>query len=138
MSLVALVLAAQAAAPALAPSASGPGIRVLSADGQPVSVELETPGGASAQLAASETPNLYQVPARCRDVPYQVLDQFGRPMATRLADLPQPGGLQLLVDRSVQGCRVITVKRGVVARDQPNPPREQYRIRPLDERSRRR
>lgn len=138
MSLVALALAAQAAAPALAPSGSGPGIRVLSADGQPVSVELEAPGAASTQLAASETPNLYQVPARCRDVPYQVLDQFGRPMATRLADLPKPGGLQLLVDRSIQGCRVITVKRGAVERDQPNPPREQYRIRPLDERSRRR
>ena len=113
-------------------------IRILSADGTPLAMELVAgPARTSPAVAAAASktlepmPNLYQVPARCRDVPYHVVDQYGRPVATRLGDLPNAGALQLLVDRSIAGCRVITVKQGVVAPDRPNPPAESYRIRPL-------
>ena len=83
------------------------------------------------QRQATPIPNGYQQPARCRDAPYHVVDQYGRPAPTRLGDLPNPGALQLLVDRKVDGCRVITVKYGVVAPDQPNPPAQSYRMQPL-------
>lgn len=135
--MIAILLAAQlSAAVAADPSA----VRVLSADGVPVSLELvassraraPTAIGPAAPPSAERMPNLYQVPARCRDVPYHVVDQYGRPLPIRLGDLPNAGALQLLVDRKIDGCRVITVKQGIVARDQPNPPPESYRIRPLE------
>lgn len=138
--MLALLAATVAAAPAPPPDAAQ-AVRVVSADGVPVSVELVSPEAAELAVAArtaSPMPNLYQVPERCRNLPYRVVDQFGRPMATRLADLPQPGGLQLLVDRRIKGCRVITVKHGRVAPDEPDPPSESYRIRPLDRPGRKR
>lgn len=117
-------------------------VRVVSADGAPVALELVKAAGAPIPASASRTatpmPNLYQVPEKCRNLTYQVVDSQGRPVATRLADLPGPGGLQLLVDRKIDGCRVITVKYGAVAPDQPNPPANRYRIRPLDGPSNRR
>ena len=128
MIAIAVVAAALAATPASA-------VRVASADGTPVSFELVSPAGtqaaSTAERTASPMPNLYQVPARCRDLPYRVVDRQGRPVARRLADLPAHGGLQLLVDRRIEGCRVITLKYGTVEPDQPNPPAEQYRVRPL-------
>lgn len=136
--MIAMFLAAAAVAAAPPPPSEPAGaVRVLRADGAPVSLELvrsaATPVAASAQKTASPMPNLYKVPERCRNLAYQVVDSQGRPVATRLADLPGPGGLQLLVDRKIAGCRVITVKYGTVAPDQPNPPANQYRIRPLGE-----
>jgi len=134
--MIALLVAAAVAAP---PPVQG--VRVASADGVPVSVQLVKPAAAQVAAAgptASPMPNLYDVPDRCRNLSYRVVDEFGRPVATRLADLPQSGGLQLLVDRRVEGCRVITVKRGVVAPDEPNPPSEKYQIQPLDRSARRR
>jgi hypothetical protein len=125
-----LAIAAVAAAPPAATNA----VRVLAADGAPVSLELVGPGGLQAAAATQPTasmPNLYQVPARCRNLAYQVVDNQGRPVATRLADLPGPGGLQLLVDRKIEGCRVITVKYGTVEPDQPNPQPNRYQVRPL-------
>lgn len=76
------------------------------------------------------TPNLFQSPENCRDAPYHVVDRYGRPPPDRLGELPR-GGLILAVDRSVNGCRVITVLRGEVRPDQPNPPADQYRYLPL-------
>jgi hypothetical protein len=132
--MIAMLLAAQlSAALAADPSA----IRVLSADGVPVSVELvasqlgRVPLTVRPPPATERMPNLYQVPPQCQNVPYHVVDQYGRPLPIRLGDLPNAGALQLLVDRKIDGCRVITVKQGVVARDQPNPPAESYRVRPL-------
>jgi hypothetical protein len=84
------------------------------------------------ERVATSTPNMYRVPEHCRNQPYQVVDSHGRPVAIRLGDLPEPGGLQLLVDRRIDGCRVITVRNGTVARDQPNPPMQSYRVRPLE------
>ena len=86
---------------------------------------------AAPERVTTSTPNIYRVPERCRHQPYQVVDSQGRPVAIRLGDLPGPGGLQLLVDRRIDGCRVITVRNGTVARDQPNPPMQSYRVRPL-------
>jgi hypothetical protein len=82
-------------------------------------------------LTAGDMPNIYQAPAHCQDRPYQVVDRFGRPVPIRLADLPKAGA-QLLVDRQVNGCRVITLMSGKVSpqTDQPNPPASQYRIIP--------
>ena len=83
-------------------------VRVVSADGAPVSLELVGPVGAqiavSAEPTASPTPNLYEVPEKCRNLPYRVVDSQGRggPVATRLGDLPGPGALQLFVDRRIQ------------------------------------
>ena len=87
---------------------------------------------AAPQPGTERTPNLYRVPAGCRDTPYRVVDRFGRPVTTRLGDLPGAGAM-LLVDRKVNGCPVITLMRGgtVGARDQPNPPASQYRVLPL-------
>jgi hypothetical protein len=142
MILTALALAAalDPAAPATAtPTLSEPAgaVRVLRADGAPVSLELvrsaATPIAASAQKTAAPMPNLYKIPERCRNLAYQVVDSQGRPVAARLGDLPGPGGLQLLIDRKIDGCRVITVKHGAVAPDQPNPPANEYRVRPLAE-----
>jgi hypothetical protein len=78
------------------------------------------------------TPNLYRVPAGCRDARENVVDRSGRQVVRRLGDLPQATA-QLLVDRRVNGCPVITVMgRGVMpAPDQPNPPASQYRVSPL-------
>jgi len=64
-------------------------------------------------------PNFYRAPANCREMSYRVVDRYGRPLPIRLADLPKAGA-QLLVDRRVDGCRVITVM-GPTARDQPKP-----------------
>jgi hypothetical protein len=130
-------LAAAAVAAAPAPLEPAGAVRIVSADGAPVSLELvrsaATPIAAAAQKTAEPMPNLYQVPERCRNLAYQVVDSQGRPVATRLGDLPAPGGLQLLVDRKIEGCRVITVKYGAVAPDQPNPPANRYQLRPLAE-----
>ena len=137
--MIALLLAAQLSAEAALATPSDPSaVRVLSADGVPVSLELVASRrargalGAKPPPATERMPNLYQIPAHCRDVPYHVVDQYGRPLPIRLGDLPNAGALQLLVDRKIDGCRVITVKQGVVARDQPNPPPESYRVRPLE------
>jgi hypothetical protein len=145
LAALALAAALDSAAPAIAtptPSEPAGAVRVLRADGAPVSLELvrsaATPVAASAQKTASPMPNLYKVPERCRNLAYQVVDSQGRPVATRLADLPSAGGLQLLVDRKIGGCRVITVKYGTVAPDQPNPPANRYQVRPLGEPSNRR
>ena len=138
--MIAIVFtAALFAAPVVPASAA---IRVLAADGAPAAVEIVGPGVAqgvsTAEPVATSTPNLYQVSPRCRNLPYRVVDQEGRPVAKRLADLPGPGGLQLLVDRKVEGCRVITLKYGTVAPDQPNPPADRYQVRPLQARPDRR
>jgi hypothetical protein len=79
---------------------------------------------------AERTPNLYRQPAHCRDTTSNVVDRYGRPLTLRLGDLP-PGGLILAVDRSIAGCRVITVVRGNVMPDQPNPSNESFRFAPL-------
>jgi hypothetical protein len=78
------------------------------------------------------TPNLYRVPEACKDAPYKVVDRYGRPLPTRLGDLPKAGPM-LLVDRRVDGCPVITMMRGgtAAAPDQPNPPARQYRVVPV-------
>jgi hypothetical protein len=137
--MIAILLAAQLTAAVATDPAT---VRVVSADGAPVSLELVKAAGApmpaAAQSKTSPMPNLYKVPERCRNLTYQVVDSAGRPVATRLGDLPGPGGLQLLVDRKIDGCRVITVKYGVVSPDQPNPPASRYQIRPLGEPSNRR
>ncbi len=80
----------------------------------------------------SRMPNLYQPPAACRNAPYQVVDRYGRPLPTRLGDLPKAGPM-LLVDRRVDGCPVITLMRGdtAAAPDQPNPPPGQHRVVPV-------
>jgi hypothetical protein len=81
---------------------------------------------------AREMPNAYRVPAGCRNMPYHVVDRFGRPVLAPLGSLPTPT-LQLLVDRRIGGCPVITVARGwpPPTRDQPNPPPGQHRVQPL-------
>jgi hypothetical protein len=83
-------------------------------------------------MDVSRMPNLYAQPARCRDQPYHVVDRFGRPVTRKLGELPR-GGAQLLVDRKVGGCRVVTLMYGsdAPAPDQPNPPPGKYRIEPL-------
>jgi hypothetical protein len=68
---------------------------------------------AAATVAASpppteRTPNLYRVPAGCRSATHNVVDRYGRPLPIRLGDLPLATP-QLLVDRRVGGCPVITV-----------------------------
>jgi hypothetical protein len=135
--MIALLAAAAVAATSAPPSETASAVRIVSADGAPVSLELvrsaATPIAASAQKTAESMPNLYQVPEKCRNLAYQVVDAQGRPVATRLGDLPSPGGLQLLVDRKIDGCRVITVKYGTVTPDQPNPPANRYQVRPLGE-----
>jgi hypothetical protein len=73
---------------------------------------------AAATVAAApadilRTPNFYRVPAECADARFQVLDRFGKPAARRLGDLPAATAI-LLVDRKVDGCRVITVKQGAL------------------------
>jgi hypothetical protein len=75
-------------------------------------------------------PNLYSAPARCKDVPYKVVDRFGRPVATRLGDLPR-GGLYYAVERRVNGCPVLVVVYGDPARDDPNPPPSAHKVLPL-------
>lgn len=130
-----MIAFAVAAVLAAASANAAPAIRIVSADDASVSLELVRPARtqavSTAEPTASPMPNLYQVPARCRNLAYRVVDAEGRPVAKRLSDLPAPGGLQLLVDRRVEGCRVITLKYGTVAPDQPNPPAEQYQVRPL-------
>jgi len=132
--MISMLLIAQLSAAVAADPAA---VRVLSADGVPVSVEIVATQPAKVPLAVrpppptERMPNLYQVPPQCQNVPYRVVDQYGRPLPIRLGDLPNAGALQLLVDRKIDGCRVITVKQGVVARDQPNPPSESYKVRPL-------
>jgi hypothetical protein len=96
--MIANAIAATLAAIPTAPGA----IRVVSADGAPVSVELIRPEAAqivpAAEPAAAPMPNLYQVSPACRNLPYRVVDREGRMVAKRLTDLAGPGGLQLLVD----------------------------------------
>jgi hypothetical protein len=123
---------------AAAVAAASQPVQVLNADGAPVSLILIPSGGATPAQAMAPMPNHYTVPERCRNLPYQVVDEGGRPVAVKLGDLPRPGGLQLLVDRRIDGCRVITVKQGRVQRDEPDPPPERYRVMPLDGRSNRR
>jgi hypothetical protein len=91
-----------------------------------------TVAAAVAPPVAERTPNLYRVPAACKDAPYHVVDRHGRPLPARLGDLPKAGPM-LLVDRKVDGCPVITMMRGAttVAPDQPNPPSSQYRVVPV-------
>src|SRR3982750_4317117 len=78
------------------------------------------------------TPNLYRVPAGCRDARQNVVDRFGRPLPLRLGDLPAAGPM-LLVNRTVGGCPVIAMMRGAppAAADEPNPPASAYRTLPL-------
>ena len=69
-------------------------------------------------------------PAGCQLVAEQeVVDRHGRPSA-KLGDLPR-GALILAVERTIGGCQVITVDRGTVAPDTPNPPPQTYRAEPL-------
>jgi len=68
---------------------------------------------------AERTPNVYKQPAHCKDTTYKVVDRYGRPLPQKLSDLP-PGALQYAVDRSIDGCRVITVIYGKVIPDQPD------------------
>jgi hypothetical protein len=71
---------------------------------------------------AERTPNLYQVPERCKDAPYKVVDRFGRPVPVKLGDLPK-GMLLLAVWRDIGGCPVLTVASGNPSADAP-PPRQ--------------
>ena len=66
---------------------------------------------------AERTPNAFKQPAHCKSSTVKVVDRYGRPVTQKLGDLP-PGALQLAIDRSVNGCRVITVVRGTVIPDQ--------------------
>ena len=79
------------------------------------------------------TPNLYRVPAGCADARRRVVDRFGRPVPVLLGDLPNAAPI-LLVNRTINGCPVITVMRGAppAAPDEPNPPASAYRLHPLD------
>lgn len=88
--------------------------------------------GASATPPTVErTPNLYRIPAGCADARRNVVDRFGRPLPLRLGDLPAAGPM-LLVNRTIDGCPVITMMRGAPpAADEPNPPPSAYRMRPL-------
>jgi len=75
--------------------------------------------GAPAPAAAVQglpTPNVFKQPARCKDAAVKVVDRYGRPVTQKLGDLP-PGALQYAVDRSIDGCRVITVIYGTVLPD---------------------
>jgi hypothetical protein len=72
------------------------------------------------------TPNLYREPAGCENSPYKIVDRYGRPLPQKLGDLPR-GALILAVERTIGGCQVITVDRGTVAPDTPNPPPQTYR-----------
>jgi hypothetical protein len=65
---------------------------------------------AAEPLKTERTPNLYRVPPGCEDATRRVVDRFGRPVAHRLGDLPMASA-QLLVDRRIDGCPVITVMR---------------------------
>jgi len=124
---------------AAAVAAGSQPVQVLNADGASVSLLLvPADGGTTPAQAMAPMPNHFTVPERCRNLPYQVVDENGRPVAVKLGDLPKAGGLQLLVDRRIDGCRVITVKYGRVLRDEPNPAPERYRVMPLDGRSNRR
>ena len=88
--------------------------------------------GAPAERTATETPNAYTVPAHCGDTRRRVVDKYGRPLPLRLGDLPEMAPM-LLVDRTVNGCPVITLMRQGLAPapDQPNPPPSAYRYQPL-------
>jgi hypothetical protein len=81
-------------------------------------------------LIAERTPNLYREAPGCKDSPYRVIDRFGRPVARKLGDLPT-GAVILAVERTIGGCQVVTVARGTVDPDQPNPPPQTYRAEPL-------
>jgi hypothetical protein len=70
-------------------------------------------------VTTERTPNAYKQPAHCKDTTYKVVDRYGRPIPKKLSDLP-PGALQYAVDRSIDGCRVITVIYGKVLPDQPD------------------
>jgi hypothetical protein len=94
-----MILAALAAAAALA--------------GAPPANRIQAPP------IAERTPNAYKQPAHCKDATVKVVDRDGRPLPQKLSDLP-PGALQYAVDRSIDGCRVITVIYGKVLPDQPD------------------
>lgn len=90
-------------------------------------VAIATPAG----MPASWMPNVYEVPAHCRDARQNVVDRFGRPVALPLGQAA-PAAMMLAVDRRVNGCPVITVSgRLQSAPDRPNPPISEYRILPL-------
>ena len=93
---------------------------------------------ASKADAIADMPNLYRVPAGCENQRYRVVDKYGRPLTERLGELPRVNGAQLLVDRKIDGCRVVTLMGGArpPIADDPNPPPSQYRIQPLRPRSR--
>jgi len=76
---------------------------------------------ALAPPVAERTPNLYKVPERCKDAPTKVVDRYGRPVATKLGDLPK-GALIYSVNRTIEGCPVLVVVYGTPALDNPNPP----------------
>jgi hypothetical protein len=93
-----------------------------------ITAALGTQGSPAANYARPAadmlpTPNIYREPARCKDTTVQVVDRYGQPLTQRLADLP-PGAIQYAVDRKIEGCRVITVVRGVVQSNQSEPTEE--------------
>jgi len=78
---------------------------------------------------AERTPNLYKLPAQCRDSVVRVVDRYGRPLPQKLADLPK-GALMYAVDRQIDGCPVLVVVYGEAKPDEPNPPPQAYRVAP--------
>jgi hypothetical protein len=84
----------------------------------------------AAPPTTERTPNLYREPAGCENSPYRIVDRYGRPLPQKLGDLPR-GALILAVERTIGGCQVITVDRGVAAPDAANPPPQTYRAEPL-------
>jgi hypothetical protein len=92
-------------------------------------VRVQEVGGA----VASRMPNAYKVPEKCKNRPTTVVDRFGRPVATRLGDLPK-GALYYAIDTRIDGCPVLTVVYGE-ALDNPNPPPSAYRAVPLKPKS---
>jgi hypothetical protein len=93
-------------------------------------VRVQKAGG----VVASRMPNAYKVPEKCKTRPTTVVDRFGRPVATRLADLPK-GALYYAIDTRIDGCPVLTVVYGEALRDDPNPPPSAYRAVPLKPKS---
>lgn len=86
-----------------------------------------TPAG----MPSSRMPNVYDVPAHCRDARQNVVDRYGRPVTIPLGQAA-PAAMMLAVDRRVNGCPVITVGGRVQpAPDRPNPPDSAYRMLPL-------
>jgi hypothetical protein len=106
--MIALLLAAQLSAEI---------VRGMPAERVASGARAPTAAAAADQLP---TPNVYKQPARCKDAAVKVVDRYGRPVTQKLGELP-PGALQYAVDRSIDGCRVITVITGTVLPDQSGP-----------------